>query len=187
MALSGQLLSQVPQRLGRPPQRGHRIPPLIRFHQPEQCSGQFRIVLVDASSSTARPSRSPDRQGILTGLQLGDAFAHRGSADATRFRDRAEPAVPQQSRLGRQRQSLLTLVQIRQQHLEAPSELATDLGVDTHTASSDSPCEKNKLFLYSSARSATCATACLASCAPWSPDGCGGPITPSPRWPPRRS
>jgi hypothetical protein len=33
MTLPGQLLGQVPQRLGRPPQRRHRITPLIRLHQ----------------------------------------------------------------------------------------------------------------------------------------------------------
>jgi hypothetical protein len=58
--------------------------------------------------------------------------------------------MPQQSSLRRQRQPLLTLVQIRQQHLEPPGELTADLGVDTHTASSDSAYQKNKLFLYSS-------------------------------------
>ena len=57
--------------------------------------------------------------------------------------------MPQQSGLCRQRQSLLTLVQIRQQHLESPGELTADLGVDTHTASSADTCQKDKLFLYS--------------------------------------
>jgi hypothetical protein len=33
MTLPGQLLGQVPQQLGRPPQRRHRITPLIRLHQ----------------------------------------------------------------------------------------------------------------------------------------------------------
>ena len=28
---------------------------------------------------------------------------------------------------------------------------------------------------------------CRRSCARWSPPGCGGPITPTPRWPPRPS
>ena len=150
MALSGQLLGQVPQRLGRPPQRRHRIPPLIRFHQPEQGSGQLRVVVVGAPSSTACPARSPDRQRVLAGLQLGDAPAHRGGADSARLGDGADPAMPQQPSLGRQRQSLLTLVQMRQQHLEPPGKLTANLGVDAHTASSDARAQKNKLFLYSS-------------------------------------
>jgi hypothetical protein len=33
MALPGQLLGQMPQRLGRPPQRRHRIATLVRLHQ----------------------------------------------------------------------------------------------------------------------------------------------------------
>ena len=118
MALPGQLLGQVPQRLGRPPQRRHRIAPLIRLHQPEQGRGQLRVVLVGALASTAGPARPPDRQRVLAGLQLGDAPAHRGRADPARLGDRADPAMPQQPSLGRQRQSLLTLVQMRQQHLE---------------------------------------------------------------------
>jgi hypothetical protein len=33
MALPGELLGQMPQRLGRPPQRRHRIATLVRLHQ----------------------------------------------------------------------------------------------------------------------------------------------------------
>jgi hypothetical protein len=47
--------------------------------------------------------------------------------------------VPEQPGLGRQRQSLLALIQIRQQHLEPLSKLTTDLRVEAHTASSDHP------------------------------------------------
>jgi hypothetical protein len=36
MALPGELVGQVPQRLGRPPQRRHRIAALVRFHQRQQ-------------------------------------------------------------------------------------------------------------------------------------------------------
>jgi hypothetical protein len=32
MALPGQLLGQVPQRLSRPPQRRHRVPAFVRFY-----------------------------------------------------------------------------------------------------------------------------------------------------------
>jgi hypothetical protein len=159
MALSGQLLGQVPQRLGRPAQRRHRIPALIRLHQPEQGSGQLRVLVVGAPSSTAGPARSPNRQRVLPGLQLGHAPAHRGGADSRRLRDGADTAVPQQPSLRRQGESLLTFVQMRQQHLEPPGELTANLGIDGHTTSSDSTLQKNKLFLYSSTTCATCSPA----------------------------
>ena len=159
MALSGQLFGQVPQRLGRPPQRRHRIPALIRLHQPEQGSSQLRVLVVGAPSSTASPTRSPDRQRVPTGLQLGHAPAHRGGADSRRLGDGADPAVPQQPSLRRQGESLLTFVQMRQQHLEPPGELTADLGIDGHTTSSDGTLQKNKLFLYSSCGTSNAAPA----------------------------
>jgi hypothetical protein len=36
MSLAGELIGQVPQRLGRPPQRRHRIAALVRLHQRQQ-------------------------------------------------------------------------------------------------------------------------------------------------------
>src|SRR4051794_4996915 len=62
--------------------------------------------------------------------------------------------MPQQPSLRRQGESLLTFVQMRQQHLEPSGKLTANLGIDRHTTSSGGTSQKNKLFLYSSTRSA---------------------------------
>src|SRR4051794_13896483 len=58
--------------------------------------------------------------------------------------------MPQQPSLRRQGESLLTFVQMRQQHLEPSGKLTANLGIDRHTTSSGGTSQKNKLFLYSS-------------------------------------
>src|SRR5512135_3495931 len=198
MALSGQLLGQMPQRLGRPAQRRHRIPALIQFHQPEEGSSELTALLVGTLAPTAGPARSPHRQRLLTGLQLCHALAHGRGAGSGRLRDRADPPVPEQPGLGRQRQSLLAFVPMRQQHLEPSGELAADLGVDPPTTSSAIPPTNHNLLLYASGTSRTGATS--SSCSRWadrdrrwtmprsrpstppSPSGCCGwrPSRPSP-------
>jgi hypothetical protein len=45
MTLTGQLRGQRPGRLRRPPQRRHRIAPLLGFDQPQQRRHQTRIPL----------------------------------------------------------------------------------------------------------------------------------------------
>jgi hypothetical protein len=55
--------------------------------------------------------------------------------------------LPTPCRLSRQRQPLLTFVQMRQQHLEPPGKLTANLGIDAHTTSSDAASQTNKLFL----------------------------------------
>jgi hypothetical protein len=50
----GQLVSQVSQRLGRPPQRRDRIAPLVRLHQAQQRLNQARVVLPRRLPASAR-------------------------------------------------------------------------------------------------------------------------------------
>jgi len=45
MSLPGELICQVPQRLGRPPQRRHRIAALVRLHQREQGWEEVGVLL----------------------------------------------------------------------------------------------------------------------------------------------
>jgi hypothetical protein len=65
MPLPGQLGGQVPQRLGRPPQRRLRIPPLIRLDQRQQRWDQPRIQLPGALAAPTLPSRTAIRERIL--------------------------------------------------------------------------------------------------------------------------
>ena len=85
MALPGQLRGEVPQRLGRPTQRRHRIPTLIGLDQPEQGRCELWIVLVGAFAATAGAAYSPDWQRVLTRLQFHDTAAHRRRADPARL------------------------------------------------------------------------------------------------------
>src|SRR6266540_1816429 len=55
MSLPGQLLGQMPQGLGRPPQRRHRIAALVRLHQ--------RVQFVGAPATTTQPAGTASRQG----------------------------------------------------------------------------------------------------------------------------
>ncbi|KUM94300.1 hypothetical protein AQI95_43580 [Streptomyces yokosukanensis] len=70
MTLRGQLLSQGPQRLGRPPQRRHRITALVRLDQCQQRGQNLRIHVLHGLAPTARPTDPSVRQRILTGFQL---------------------------------------------------------------------------------------------------------------------
>ena len=74
MPLPGQLGGQVPQRLGRPPQRRLRITPLIRLDQRQQRRDQPRIQLPGALAAPALPPCPAIRERILALLQLEDAL-----------------------------------------------------------------------------------------------------------------
>jgi hypothetical protein len=134
MALPGQLLGQVPQRLGRPPQRRHRIAALVRLHQRQQGWEEIRVLSGGRLASPTWPADAAGRERCLAGLQLNRALADGRLADAGHLRDRAHATTAQQPRLDRQRQALLALVQVRQQHLEPGGELTTDLHRDAHAA-----------------------------------------------------
>jgi hypothetical protein len=136
MALFGQLGGQMPQRLRRPAQRRHRITPRVRLDQLQQRRRQLRVMRGDRPTSSAGPPRSSDRQQLLPGVQLAHATAHRRGADPGRIRHRGYAPVAQQPGLAGQRQPLLPLVQMRQQHLKPGGELAADLVVDAHSRSS---------------------------------------------------
>ena len=56
MPLPGQLAGQVPQRLGRPPQRRFRVAALVRLHQRQQGRHQTRI---QRRSALAAPAPAP--------------------------------------------------------------------------------------------------------------------------------
>ena len=137
MSLPGQLFGQMPQRLGRPAQRRHRVPTLVRLHQRQQRRHQVPIALGGRLTPPARPPDPPGRQRILTGLELSHTPTHGGRADPRRGRDRTHPAMAQQAGLGRQRQPLLTLVQMRQQHLEPCRKLTSNHIADAHSTSSN--------------------------------------------------
>jgi hypothetical protein len=134
MSLAGELIGQVPQRLGRPPQRRHRIATLVRLHQRQQGWDEIRVLPGGGPASPTRPADTTRRHRHLAGFQLNDTLADRRLADAGHLRDRAHPTVPQQPRLHRQRQALLALVQVRQQRLEPGGELLTDLHRYAHAA-----------------------------------------------------
>jgi len=134
MSLPGELVGQVPQRLGRPPQRRHWIAALVRLDQRQQGWDEVGVLPCGGLAAPTWPADAAGREGRLAGLQLKDALADGRLADAGDLRDRAHATMAQQPRLDRQRQALLALVQVRQQHLEPGGELPTDLHRDAHAA-----------------------------------------------------
>ena len=134
MALPGELPGHMPQRLGCPPQRRHRIATLVRLDQRQQGWDQVGILPCGGLASPTWPADATGRERLLAGLQLEYALADGRLADASHLRDRAHATTPQQPRLDRQRQALLALVEMRQQHLEPGGELTTDLHRDAHAA-----------------------------------------------------
>ena len=132
MALPGELLGQVPQRLGCPPQRRFRVTALVRLDQRQQGWDEVGVLLGGGLASPTWPADAAGRERRLAGLQLKDALADGRLADASHPRDRAHATMPQQPRLDRQRQTLLALVQVRQQDLEPRGELTTDLHRHAH-------------------------------------------------------
>jgi hypothetical protein len=123
MALPGEFVGQVPQRLGCPPQRRHRTAALVRLHQRQQGWDELRVLPGGRLASPTRPADPAGRERRLAGLQLEHALADGRLADAGHLRDRAHATMAQQPRLDRQRQALLALVEVRQQDLEPRREL----------------------------------------------------------------
>jgi hypothetical protein len=147
--LPAQLTGQMPQRLGRPPQRRHRVASLIRLHQRQQRRDQVTVQIRGALAPAAATPNPPLPERRLTGLQLEHARSDRRLADAGDHGDSPDPAVPQQPGLSRQQQPPLTLVQVRQQHLEPHRQLIADLGRNAHSTTSNHESGDNSLFLYS--------------------------------------
>jgi hypothetical protein len=94
MALSGELLGQVPQRLGRPPQRRHRVTALVRLDQRQQGRDERRVLPGSRLASPTRPADTAGRERRLAGLQLEHALADGRLADASHLRDRAHATTP---------------------------------------------------------------------------------------------
>jgi hypothetical protein len=94
MALPGELLGQVPQRLGRPPQRRHRIAALVRLDQRQQGWQEIGVPAGGWLASPTWPADAAGRQRRLAGLQLHDALADGRLADAGDLRDRADATMP---------------------------------------------------------------------------------------------
>jgi hypothetical protein len=105
-------------------------------------------LLAGSLTSPACPADPTDRQRILTAFEFHNALTHGALADPGRIRDGPQPTVTQQPGLGRQRQPLLALVQMRQQHLEPRGKLTTDLARNAHTRSTRPNSEKNTLIFY---------------------------------------
>ena len=146
--LPAQLTSQMPQRLGRPPQRRLRVASLIRLHQRQQRRDQVAVQLRGALASPAAAPHLPLGERRLTGLQLEHARADRRLADPRDLGHGPDPAVPQQPGLSSQQQPPLTLVQMRQQHLEPHRQLIADSGRNAHTTTSNHQSGGDTLFLY---------------------------------------
>jgi hypothetical protein len=127
MSLPCELVCQVPQRLGRPPQRRHWIASLVRLDQRQQGGDKLGVLPGGGLASSTWPADAGGRERLLAGLQLNHALADGPLADASHLRDRAHATVPQQPRFDRQRQALLALVQMRQQDREPRGELTTNL------------------------------------------------------------
>jgi hypothetical protein len=134
MPLPGQLLGQMPQRLGRPAQRRLRIPALIRLDQRQQRRGQLRVVVLGSLAPAARRAHPTRRQRIGARVQFGHTPTHGGLAAPGDPGDRTNAAVPKQPRLGRQGKPPLPLVPMRQQHPEPEGELRANLLGNGHTA-----------------------------------------------------
>jgi len=93
VTLSAQFLGQMPQRLCRPAQRGHRVPAFVRLHQRQQRRDQIRVHRGGRLTTPAWTAGSSDWQRIFPGLELGDPAAHGGRTDSCGLRDRPHPAV----------------------------------------------------------------------------------------------
>ena len=157
--LPGQLAGQVPQRLGRPPQRRLRVTALVRLHERQQRRHQAGIQRRSALAAPAPAPHPPLRERLLP-LQFEDTRADGSLTDPGHPGDGPHAAMPQQPRLGRQQQPPLPLVQMRHQHLEPQRQLIADLGRYAHSTTSNHQHQGNSLFLYGFTTTATCSPAC---------------------------
>ena len=116
MALRRQLGRQRAGRHRGPAQRRHRIAPLLRLHQGQQCRAQPRIQVSGPLAAPARPPRPAQRPS--PGVQLSCAQRHRRLPDPRRPGHQPDPAMPQRPGLGAHQQPPLPLIQMREDHLE---------------------------------------------------------------------
>ncbi|MGY3204627.1 hypothetical protein ACVW19_005142 [Streptomyces sp. TE5632] len=141
---AGQLGRQRAGRPGRPPQRRHRIPALVRLDQRQQRGPQSGVEVRDAFASAARPPHPPE-QGLAR-FQVGHTLADCRLAHLGRPGHGPDTAMPQPPGL-RGHQQPLPLVQMREQHRELHSKLVTSLVRDAHTTSTSPSPESNTLMI----------------------------------------
>ena len=116
VALAGQLGRQVAGRLRGPPQRRHRITPLLRLHQGQQRRAQPRIHISRPLAAPARPPHPAQR--LRAGVQLANAQGHRSLADPRGPGHQPDPAMPQRTGLSAHQQPTLPLIQMREDRRE---------------------------------------------------------------------
>ena len=138
----------MPQRLGRPPQRRHRIATLVRLDQRQQRGHQIRIQILGGLPAPAGPADPAVRQRILAGLQLEHPRPDRGLADPGRPRHRPHPAVAEQPGLLPQQQAAAAARSDAETALEPQDELPTDLDRYAHTSATRPAGKSNRLNLY---------------------------------------
>jgi hypothetical protein len=116
MALAGQLAGQHPRRLRRPPQRRHRVAPLLGLDQGQQRRPQAGVEIDGALASAADPADPTQRLGPR--LQLVNTRRHGRLPHSRSPGDQPNPAMPQRPRLSTHQQPPLPLVEMREDRLK---------------------------------------------------------------------
>jgi hypothetical protein len=129
----GQLRRQLAGRLRRPPQRRHRITPLLRLDQGQQRRAQPRIQIGRPLASPARPASPAQRPGA--GVQFRDAQGDRGLADPRGPGHHPDPAMPQDPGLGAHQQTALALIQVREDRRELRRQYLPRFLITAHSTS----------------------------------------------------
>lgn len=150
MPLPGQFLGQVPQRLvvqrsgdiGSPRSSGS-----TSANSADRSCGLCSVAgLRPPPDFRTRPNDNGPSPRSSSKTPLPTVVALTPAASATA----RTPPWPNSLASGCQRQPLLALVQVRQQHLEPSGKLPTDLAGNAHTRSTTAEPKKNSLILYSS-------------------------------------
>ena len=125
-------VGELTRRFQRPPQRGLRVTARIRLDERVDRRREARISDRCLLAARAPAPRTPTTQCRLGGLtrQLGQTRANRGTRDARRVCQRAQPAPTQLGRLYRQQQPPLAFIQMRAKHRETTGRW---LRIDHHT------------------------------------------------------
>jgi hypothetical protein len=127
----GQLVGQVAQALGRPPQRRLRITARFGLHQRQQRRPHPGIGLGHTLAATTDPPRAPQR--LITSFQLPHAAGHRNPAHPCRPGHYRDPAMSEHSSLSPHRQPSLTLIKMREQRGELRRQRLFDLHGNRHS------------------------------------------------------
>ena len=131
MTLGCQLGRQLPRGLRRPPQRRHRVAPLLWLNKGKQRRAQPRIQVGRPLAAPARPPRPAQRPSPR--IQLSCAQRHRRLPDPGRPGHQPDPAMPQRPGLGAHQQPPLPLIQMREDHLELRRQHLPGYRHDAHT------------------------------------------------------